>query len=133
VIEVFGPEGCFGFVEFLKRHLSECHGEDCSMDPEEFFPDPFEKGGWFLFQTPERLLPWRTVHITREIEPSSLHFSKLKALRYIEKEIQKYLAEEAHEPITILTHDLTPDSTQRTLARLTYDWAPLNKALEEAK
>jgi hypothetical protein len=64
-----------------------------------------------------------------------MHSTKLKALRWIEKEIQTRLAKEGKivEETEIYPGKLIIPETQRTLIRLTYDWEPLNRALEKSK
>jgi hypothetical protein len=146
VIEVFGTEGCFGLESFLNRHLLDCHKENCSMTPELFFPDPFVKGGWFVFQLPGRLFQWQAAYITyKGMNPAARHSTQLKALHWVEKEIQERLA--PHEEDYLDGHfyssqwnnnpgvddKLLTDqeaANANTLIRLTYDWEPLNRALE---
>lgn len=106
------------------------------MEPEEFFPDPFVEGGWFVFRWTDRLFQWQTVKITTEsIQPASRHATRLKALLWIEKEIQEHLAKEGdivHETDIYPGKIIIPPN-QRTLVRLTYDWEPLNAALEKVR
>jgi hypothetical protein len=112
------------------------------MDYEEFFPDPFIEGGWFVFKRSERLFPWQAAHISKEsISPASRHLTKFKALKWVEEEIQKRLEPQEFDQWAVDNHMWTSQiyaatqelDTQITLKRLTYDWAPLNKALEEAQ
>ena len=121
-----------------EEHFMDCHSTKDNMVPELFFADPFVKGGWFVFASPERLFPWRTLYATYTgMEPSSLHSSKLKALRWVEKEIQKRLAHKKEDcqngQFYKAQWQNDPEPPSQTLARLTYDWEPLNAALEKVR
>ena len=105
------------------------------MEAELFFADPFVKGGWFVFALPERLFPWQTLYATYTgMNPASRHLTQLKALLYVEKAIQQRLAfiDAAHMAVDgqfTAQWENDPEPPSRTLARLTYDWEPLNSAL----
>jgi hypothetical protein len=121
------------------EHFLDCHSTKDNMVPEAFFPDPFVKGGWFLFRLSDRLFQWQSVHITTQgQEPASRHSSRLKALLWIEEEIQKRLAPKENDQWAVdgkawtAQFETDPEPPSQTLKRLTYDWEPLNRALEQA-
>lgn len=134
VVKVLGAESCVGLKEFLYRHLCECHSSEYNMEPELYFPDPFVGGGWFLFHMRDRLFSWQAVRITTKGQELAVrHSSRLKALLWIEKEIQRRLAPQKYDDKDISGTYPEDHPIQRTLARLTYDWEPLNAALETAR